>query len=398
MATESLLIPSIVKEKFQAVFVVPIAGAHFVHDLYTAAIPALLPVIIEKMSLSLTMVGSLTAILQVPALLNPFIGFLADKVSMRYLVILAPAVTATLVSSLGFASSTFTLAILMFAIGVSVACFHAPSPAMIGRVAGSQVGKGMSYYMAAGELARTIGPLLTVWAITQWTLDGFFRVAAFGWLVTILLYLRLRHIPARLEKPGNYRHLIPVLRGLFLPMLFILFFRNFMWESLSTFLPIYMKSEGASLWIAGAALSILEIAGVAGALLSGTISDRMGRRQILLVMTIFSAALMPLFLNAEGWVLVPLLLALGFFTLSTAPIMLAMVQENLTQNRAVGNGLYMMMTFLLRPIALVFIGVMGDRFGLDRVYYWSAILMLFSIPAILALPKKPLSLYDSQIH
>jgi FSR family fosmidomycin resistance protein-like MFS transporter len=148
------------EDDFQTEQVLPIVGAHFVHDIYTAAVPVLLPALMAKLSLSLTLVGSLMAIMQLPALLNPFIGYLADKISLRYFVILAPAVTATLISSLGFASNYIAVAIILFATGVSVACFHAPAPAMIGRVAGKQVGKGMSFYMAAGELARTVGPLL----------------------------------------------------------------------------------------------------------------------------------------------------------------------------------------------------------------------------------------------
>ena len=374
---------------FQTGHVMPIVGSHFVHDVYTASIPALLPAIMEKLSLSLTMVGTLTAILQIPALLNPFIGYLADKVSLRYFVIFAPAVTATIVGGLGCANSYTMLAILLFATGISVACYHAPAPAIIGRVAGNQVGKGMSLFMAAGELARAAGPLMAVWAISMWTLEGFYRVAIFGWIASFILYLRLRSIPARMEKPGDFRVILPVLKSLFLPLLIVIFFRNFMHEALATYLPIYMNSKGASLWIAGGALSILEMAGVAGALSSGTLSDWLGRKMILLAAALGSAVGMLIFLNVEGWLLIPALLFLGFFTLSTAPVMLAMVQDHMVTNRAVGNGLYMMITFFIRIVALVAIGIMGDKFGLEQVYLWSAFLMLLSIPAIVALPERP---------
>ena len=119
------------EEDFQAAQVAPIVSAHFVHDTYTGFVPALLPVLIKQLSLSLTQAGSLTAILQLPALFNPFIGYMADRVSVRYFVILAPAVTATLISSMGLASDYWILAILLFVTGISVASFHAPAPAMI---------------------------------------------------------------------------------------------------------------------------------------------------------------------------------------------------------------------------------------------------------------------------
>ena len=66
-------------DRFQTEQVLTISGGHFVNDVYTGFIPALLPVIIEKLSLSLTMAGSLTAVLQLPGIVNPLIGYLADR-------------------------------------------------------------------------------------------------------------------------------------------------------------------------------------------------------------------------------------------------------------------------------------------------------------------------------
>ena len=375
-----------IENQFQTRQVLTIVSGHFTHDIYTAFVPPLLPLIIEKLSLTLTLAGSLIAFLQLPALLNPFIGYIADKVSLRYLVIFAPAVTATLISSLGFAPNYLTLAIILFVAGVSVASFHAPAPAMIGRLSGTQVGKGMSLFMAAGELGRTVGPLLAVWAVSTWTLSGLYRIVFVGWVASLFLFIRLRNVAARTEKSGDLRLMVPYLRQLFLPLLVFAFFRNFLNVSLTTFLPTFMKMEGASLWMAGAALSILELAGVGGALISGTISDQLGRKPVLLVATISSSVLMLIFLNVEGWMLVPVLLALGFTSLSTTPVLLAIVQEHLPNNRAMGNGLFMSIAFLLRPISLLAIGMIGDYIGLRPAFYGSSILALLAIPAIFALP------------
>jgi FSR family fosmidomycin resistance protein-like MFS transporter len=390
--TQSGSIPQIVETEFQSEQVLPIAGAHFVHDIYTATVAPLLPVLIEKLSLSLTQAGTLTAILQLPAMLNPFIGYMADKVSLRYFVILAPAVTATLISAISFANSYWAVAILLFMTGISVAAFHAPSPAMIARVAGRKVGLGMSLYMGAGELSRTVGPLIAVWAVTLWTLDGFYRIVVLGWATSLILFWRLRKVPARVEKPASLRGALPAIKQLFVPLTLYVVFRNFVNISLSTYLPTYMKSQGASLIVSGAALSILEFAGVVGALVGGTLSDRIGRKQMLLASTLGSIALMFVFLNVGGWWLVPVLLALGFTTLSTSPVMMAMVQDHLPKNRAAGNGLYMLSNFLIRPIAMVSIGYIGDRVGLHSAFLWSAMISLLAIPAILKLPEKPRTL------
>jgi FSR family fosmidomycin resistance protein-like MFS transporter len=106
---------------------------------------------------------------------------------VRYLVILAPAITATLISLLGWMPTYWSTAILLFAVGVSVAAFHAPAPAMIAHIAGRQVGKGMSFFMASGELGRAVGPLLVGYALTNWGIEGMWRLAIFGWLATAVL-------------------------------------------------------------------------------------------------------------------------------------------------------------------------------------------------------------------
>jgi len=375
--------------QFQPDQVLPIAGAHFVHDIYTAFFAPLLPQLIDKLSLSFTQVGWLKAIMGLPAVLNPFIGYMADRVSVRYFVILAPAVSATLMSVIGLAPNYFTLALLLFTTGISVSAFHAPAPAMIGRVSGNQMGKGMSWYMAAGELARAIGPIIAAGAVSLWGLEGIYRTMFVGWAMSGILFLRLRHISARSVQPSGLRALLPLLPRLFIPFVFIHLFRGFLAESLTTFLPTYMHQQGADVWLASGALSILEFAAVGGALLSGPLSDRLGRKPLLLAITAGAAIFTLVFIKVQGWMLLPVLIILGFISLSAMPIMLALVQEHMSSNRAVGNGLFMFVAFMMRAIAALGVGILSDRFGLQQAFFWSAIISLGAIPAIIALPGPP---------
>ncbi|MBN2550820.1 MAG: MFS transporter [Anaerolineales bacterium] len=375
--------------QFKFSLVLPAASSHFFHDVYTSFLAPLLPLLIEKLSLSLTQAGSLTAILQIGSLLNPIIGFFADRVNLNFLVILTPAITATLMSLIGAADSYASLALLLLVTGVSVAAYHAPAPVMIARVSGRRLGLGMSLFMAFGELARTLGPLLAVWAVTTWQLEGLYRVMVLGWASSFILFLRLRNVSSRSDKPGQLSVLLPALRTFFIPLAVINLFRNFMLECLTTYLPTYMSAQGASLWMAGSALSILELAGVAGALVSGSLSDKLGRKPILLATTLIPVAVMLVFLNTQGWLVVPLLLGLGFTGLSSTPVMMAMVQETLPDNRSVANGLYMLFGFLLRPIATLGVGMLGDWMGIQQAYLWASLLSLLAVPAIFIIFRKP---------
>jgi FSR family fosmidomycin resistance protein-like MFS transporter len=378
--------PKTDEAKFQTGEVLTIVGGHFVHDTYSAFLAPILPLIISRLSLSLTLAGSLQAVLQMPALLNPFIGYLADKVSLRYFVILAPGITATLMSLIGAAPSYVALVIIMFTAGISVACFHAPAPAMIARISGQQVGKGMSLFMAGGELGRTVGPLLATWAVTYLTLDGFYQIMILGWVASGLLFWRLHRISARPEPPRDIRQVLPTLGRLFLPMLFVVLFRAFLLTPISVFLPTLMNLKGSTLWGGAGSLAVWELAGVAGALFGGTLSDRVGRKTILYIGFISSIILTLIFLQTEGWLFVPVLIMMGLTSLSTQPVLLAIVQDHLPENRAVGNGIFLAITFLARPLAILGIGQIGDHFGLEAAFFWGAIISILAIPAIVTLP------------
>jgi FSR family fosmidomycin resistance protein-like MFS transporter len=93
--------PTETSRGFQTGKILALSIGHFIHDVYTGFLAPLLPLLIEKLSLSLTQAGFLTTIMQLPALLNPYIGQLADRISGRYFVILAPALTAVPMSLIG---------------------------------------------------------------------------------------------------------------------------------------------------------------------------------------------------------------------------------------------------------------------------------------------------------
>lgn len=374
--------------EFEIPQVLTITGGHFAHDTYSAFLPTVLPLLIDKLSLSLTQAGLVSAITPLPAVLNPLIGYLADRISLRYFVILAPAATASLYSILGLAPNYVVLAILLFCAGISTAAFHAPAPAIVTRVSGRQLGKGMSWFMAGGELGRTLGPLLAVWGVTTWGLEGYWRVMAFGWAATGILYLRMRSVPARSAPPSGLRAMLPMLKRMALPLSVVVITRSFVVSSVSIYLPTFLDQQGQSLWIAGGALVLAQGAGVVGALFSGPASDRWGRRLTLAVTIGGGAVMLLLFLQLQGWLLVPALLLMGFLILSTQPVLMAIVQEQFTEHRAVANGLFMLITFAGQSLSVLLIGRLGDLAGLDSAFFWSALVALLGLPVILALPSR----------
>jgi FSR family fosmidomycin resistance protein-like MFS transporter len=381
-------------ERFQMGRVLTISTGHAVHDTYTAFLAPLLPVFIANLALSKTEAGLLTVFMQGPSLLQPFIGHLADRVSLRHFVILAPAVTAAMMSLLGVAPGYPVLALFLVMVGLSSASMHAVGPVIAGNLSGRSLGRGMGLWMVGGELGRTLGPIVIVSAIRLLTLKGTPWLMLAGLLMSVPLHALLRDVPGRPPNAGQGLPWRQALRGmgpLLVPLAGIIVARSFMVSALTTYLPIFLSEEGADLWLAGASLSVLEAAGVVGALLGGSISDRLGRRWVLFVSMLATPLLMFVFLAVKGWLQFPLLLMLGFTALSVTPVVMALVQESSPENRALANGLYMSLSFGLRSGVVVVLGVLGDLFGLRLVrlaFTASVVIPLLGLPLILMLPRE----------
>lgn len=371
-------------EEFQTGQVLTVAGGHFTHDTSSAFYAPLMPLIQEKLSLSYGAVGALAMLMQLPGLLTPFIGYLADRISVRYFVIFAPAVTATLMSLVGLAPNYLSLALMLVATGLSVACFHAPSPAMIANVSGSRLGTGMGLYMAGGELGRTLGPLVVAGSVAWFGLEGMWRLMFVGWAVSGILFWRLNNVvvQARVQKAFPWQQGLRI----FTLLGWVLLTRALFIGAISTFLPTYMSDVvGASFWLAAGALTILEAAGVVGALASGVLSDRFGRRSVLLFLLVLAPVILFVFLLSPTWAYVPLLLLLGFTALATGPILLSIVQANFKNDRALANGIYMALNFLVGGLGLLLMGVLADVIGLQTSFFATGFISFLGIPAVLAL-------------
>jgi FSR family fosmidomycin resistance protein-like MFS transporter len=378
-------------KRFQTGRVLTISAGHALHDTYTAFLPPLLPVFIANLALSKTEAGLLTVFMQGASLLQPFIGHLADRISLRLFVILAPTVTAVMMSLLGVAPGYAVLALLLVVVGFSSASIHAVGPVMTGNLSGRRLGRGMGFWMVGGELGRTLGPIAIVSAVRLLTLEGTPWLMLAGLSISAILYVFLRDVPGRPPNAGQGLPWRQVLRGmgpLLAPLAGILVARSFMVSALTTYLPTFLSEEGADLWLAGASLSILEAAGVVGALLGGSISDRLGRRWVLFFSMLATPLLMFVFLAVKGWLQFPLLLVLGFTALSVSPVVMALVQESYPENRALANGLYMALNFGLRSGVVVVIGALGDLFGLRLAFTVSAVIPLLGLPLLLLLPGR----------
>jgi FSR family fosmidomycin resistance protein-like MFS transporter len=212
-----------------------------------------------------------------------------------------------------------------------------------------------------------------------------------GPVASLLLYIQLRNVPDIVPVTSQSVSWAKLLRGiglLLVPVTGIVAARSFLAAALSTYLPILMTEQGASLWLAGASLTVFEAAGVAGALLGGSLSDRLGRRRVLFVSMSVASVTIFVFLGVTGWIQFLLLIVMGFSVLSTTPVFLALMQDSFPDNRALATGSYMALSFIISAIVVVVLGMLADQYGIRSAFVISGVVSLAGLPFILFLPKR----------
>jgi FSR family fosmidomycin resistance protein-like MFS transporter len=381
---------------FQTGKVLLISLCHFIHDVFSSFLSPLLPLLIEKLSLSMTRAGLLSTVMQIPAIFNPIIGVWVDRLSVRWFIILAPSLTAVPMCLLGLAPNYAVLLFLLFVAGISVSLFHVPAPVMVAKCSGPHKGRGMAFFMVGGEFARTVGPMAAVGAVSLLGLEGFYPIMLVGLASSAWLFVKFKDVPIRQEgrRDISLKGTWGEVRSLMLPLAAILTARGFMHAAIVTFLPTYITQQAGALWLAGMSLSLVEGAGVAGVMTAGPLSDRFGRRRVLMICLVSAPFLLMAFVVLGGWIRYVALLLTGFTLISTTPVMLAMIQEHPSSSPSAANGIFMMALFLARSSVTVLVGFIADLIGLHNTFLLSAILGLAGIPFIAMLPKKT----GAQLH
>jgi len=379
---------------FRSSGVLLVSATHLLHDIYSSFLAPLRPLLIEKFGVTLALASLWDLFQRIPWFFNPIIGIIAEKTAARYFVILTPAVTAVSMSLLGIAPSFVMVSILLFVMGISSAMFHVPSPVMIKKLSGKYTGRGMSIFMFGGEMARTLGPLVITGAVSWWGLEGTWKLIPFGLVASFILFLRLRKINIssdlhKSEKRPQYWQTIKKYLPFFFILVGITLFRSIMKSGLTAFLPTYFYIEkGESLWFSNSTLAVFQLAGAVGTIFSGTVSDRIGRKTTLLIISLLTPVLMAFFVMSSGLWSFVFLVVLGFFVFAPGPVLMALVQDVSKDLPVFMNSIYMTISFVSSAIAVVFAGLIGDWLGLEKTYLISSFLALGAVPFVLMLKRR----------
>jgi FSR family fosmidomycin resistance protein-like MFS transporter len=158
--------------------------------------------------------------------------------------------------------------------------------------------------------------------------------------------------------------------------------------SLTYYLPTFLTSMGNTLQFADIALTVIQLAGAAGALFAGTLSDKLGRTRMLFIISLATPMFTFLFLALDGYWIFPVLLPLGFFLFAPTSVMLATVQELNTDKKAFVNSIYMTLNFFVSVMIYPLVGTLVDHYGFINAFRAMTLVGFVAAPVVLLTRKK----------
>ena len=354
---------------------------------YPATFYLLLPIIGTELGLSYSQIGLImtcqyiaSAVANVPG------GVLVDTVGRKGLLM---AVSLFWVGFpyllISFTHSYAMLLVCIALVGFGNSLWHPTAIPTLGRRYPDRKGLVLSLHGMGGNVGDAIAPIVigAALAVFSWREVVILNVAP-GLIVAALMLaflgsIRLGNRMAQHEGQ-SFAQYLGGLRELFKSRPLVLLsigssFRTMTQSALLTFLPVYLAHDmGYSPFWVGACLFALQAAGFAASPVAGHLSDRMGRKQILMTSMATSAVVLALMAFVGGSPLfIGLIAILGFFLYATRPVIQAWLLD-VTPKHMGGSSIGVLFGAQAIGGALgpLFGGMVADSYGLLAAFYFLA--------------------------
>jgi len=366
------------------------ACAHFINDVYAAFLSPMLPLVVTKFGLSLTLAGLTGTMFNASAALaQPLFGLAADRTTRPLFTILGPLLTITGMGLVGLAPSYGLMLLILFITGVGVASFHPQSFALAGSLGGARRATALSVFVTGGELGYAVGPLYVAPIVGALGLRGTVVAALPGLAACAVLWRHVRTLRAvRLPAPDALRSDLREHGRVLAVIWLIAVIRSIISLSFILFLPLLMRERGQSLIMGATTVFLFGGIGAIGGFAGGMLSDRVGRRAILAISFILSPPLLYVFTQTtSAWGMAALALG-GLALYLGAPVNVAMAQEILPRRASLASSMVTGMAWGIAGVSLTLVGAIADRIGLTGTLTASLGLAAPCLVCVALLPRR----------
>jgi sugar phosphate permease len=382
-----------------------LSGGHSIFHWFTQSFLVMLPEVRETFALSAIQVGAITTTREVVAGMVALPGGVAvDLLRRHWGLVLAGAMAVFglgwLVMGLsGQAPSYPVLLVGMGMVAAAASIWHLPAMAALSHHFAHRRGSALSFHGIGGNIGDVLGPALTgfLLGILAWQriLSIYAVVPLF---LAFLVFWAFRDIgragaapSGRPDLPGQMAQAQRLLKN---PRLWGITLvgglRGMAFVSFITFLPLYLEDElHLSQTSRGLHMALLVLVGIGATPIAGYLSDRLGRKIVLVPGLLGLCALTLLLVPfGQGVMLVVILGLLGLFLYSDQPILTAAALDIVGEGVAATTlGALSFFRFVLSAVSPIVGGVL---YGIQRdlAFYYVAGLFALATLLLLAVPLK----------
>jgi MFS transporter, FSR family, fosmidomycin resistance protein len=373
-----------------------LSSGHFATDFANGALPALLPFLRDRFSLSYTAVGAVVLVSQASSsLIQPLFGLWSDRRGAMWLLPAGVAVAGVAIGFAANAPSYWLVLLLVLVSGIGSAAFHPEGSKFAGYVSGRKRASGMSLFSIGGNLGFAFGPIATTALVVAFGLRGGLLVAVPCVLVAGALLVSARYLGAFAADAGAVRAQAgDDDRFAMKLLLLVVALRSVAFFGLVTFVPLWEVALGHSKSHGNHLLALMIFSGGVGTLLLGPLADRVGRRPVLLASVTATGPLVLAYVLVGGVLGAVALAFVGICIVGTLGVTMVMGQEYLPRHVGTASGLVVGLSVGFGGIAAVGLGVLADATTLRTALLIAAAAPMLAVPLTAMLPsaRKPSNL------
>jgi MFS family permease len=379
---------------------------HSLTHWYPATFYLILPIIGKELGLSYSQIGLIMTCQYIAgAVANIPGGVLVDTVGRKGVLM---AVSLFWVGFpyllMGFTHSYLMLLGCVALVGFGNSLWHPTAIPTLARRFPERKGLVLSLHGMGGNVGDAIAPIVVgaLLAVLSWREVVILNVVP-GVVIALLLFVFLGTLKLgggkreASREPGaqslrEYFRGVPALfrnRGLIL-LSTSSAFRSMTQNALLTFLPVYLAYEmGYSPFWVGACMFALQTAGFAAAPVAGHLSDRMGRKSVMMTsMAMTAVVLVFMAFAGKSLAFVFFVAVLGFFLYAIRPVLQAWLLETTPRNMGgTSIGVLFGAQALGSSIGPLLGGVVADSYGLTATFAFLAGTIVAANLFILFMPK-----------
>lgn len=350
---------------------------HVFTDVNQGALPAILPFLVLHKGISYaSAAGLIFAANSVSSFIQPFFGYLGDKVSCPWLMGLGVFLAGGGLALVGFLESYWAIFAAVTLSGIGIALFHPEGGRMAHVAAGENKGAGIALFAVGGNIGFALGPIIASVALTRMGLSGTVVLLIPATIMAAVLLMSVKGLNRISAESQRKKAANKSTEGeddwrAFFKVSACITSRSIVNYGLITFIPLYftavlMLPEAS----ASRTLTLFSLCAAVATLLGGQVADRFGFTRIirgsftLLVLFVF---IFPQIHNL--YLAVTLLIPMAIAVSAPQGATIAIGQKFLPNHIGTSSGIMLGLAVSIGGMVAPGIGWIGDNYGLTTAMY-----------------------------